>query len=113
MRRLRTSPLAVPMIGVLGGGVGGERVGVIAAGLAAVYPALVMLDSSLRSESLYLPLIALCLLACYRLVDAPRGWGAGLLGLAIGLAALTRSEGAFLPPALAAPGLWLLARGRG
>jgi hypothetical protein len=65
-----------------------------------VYPALWMLDGSLRSESLYLPLVALVLLLAYRLHDKP-GWrSAALLGGAIGLAALTRSEALLLVPLL-------------
>jgi hypothetical protein len=59
-----------------------------------------MLDGSLRSESLYLPLVALVLLLAYRLHDKP-GWrSAALLGGAIGLAALTRSEALLLVPLL-------------
>jgi hypothetical protein len=75
-------------------------VGLIAAALAAVYPALWMLDASLRSESLYLPLVALVLLLAYGLREQP-GWRrAALLGAAIGLAALTRSEALLLVPLL-------------
>jgi hypothetical protein len=72
-------------------------VGLIAAALAAVYPALWMLDASLRSESLYLPLIALVLLLAYDVTGVRR---AALLGGAIGLAALTRSEALLLVPLL-------------
>jgi 4-amino-4-deoxy-L-arabinose transferase-like glycosyltransferase len=90
----------VVLIGLLGRRVGGSGIGLIAAALAAVYPALWMLDGSLRSESLYLPLIALVLLLAYRLRDKP-GWrSAALLGGAIGLAALTRSEALLLVPLL-------------
>jgi 4-amino-4-deoxy-L-arabinose transferase-like glycosyltransferase len=83
---------AIVLIGLLGRRVGGPRIGLAAAAVAAVYPALWMLDSSLRSESLYLPLIALVLLLSYRLLDAPTWSRAALAGLAVGLAALTRSE---------------------
>jgi 4-amino-4-deoxy-L-arabinose transferase-like glycosyltransferase len=88
---------AVVLIGLLGRRVGGPRVGLIAAGLTATYPALWMLDASLRSESLYLPLIALVLLLAYRVVDWRR---AALLGAAVGFAALTRSEALLLVPLL-------------
>jgi 4-amino-4-deoxy-L-arabinose transferase-like glycosyltransferase len=88
--------VAVVLIGLLGRRVGGPRVGLIAAAVAAVYPALWMLDASLRSESLYLPLIAAVLLLAYRVLDAPSWRRAALLGLAVGLAALTRSEALFL-----------------
>jgi 4-amino-4-deoxy-L-arabinose transferase-like glycosyltransferase len=88
---------AVVLIGMLGRRVGGTRVGLIAASLAAAYPALWMLDASLRSESLYLPLIALVLLLAYHVTSWRR---AALLGVAIGLAALTRSEALLLVPLL-------------
>jgi 4-amino-4-deoxy-L-arabinose transferase-like glycosyltransferase len=91
---------AVVLIGLLGRRVSGPRVGLIAAVIGAVYPALWMLDASLRSESLYLPLVALVLLLAYGLRDRP-GWRrAALLGGAIGLAALTRSEALLLVPLL-------------
>src|SRR3954451_18740906 len=83
---------AVVLIGLLGRRVGGARVGLVAAALAAMYPALWMLDGSLRSESLSLPLVTLVLLLAYRLADAPSWRRAALLGVAIGLAALTRGE---------------------
>ena len=70
-----------------------ERVGLIAAGITAVYPLLVVLDGSLRSESLYAPLIALVLLLAYERRPI-------LLGIAIGLATLTRSEALLLLPLL-------------
>lgn len=91
---------AIILIAVLGRRVGGDRIGLLAAALAAVYPALWMLDSSLRSESLYVPLIALGLIAAYRLRDLPSGKRGALLGAAIGFAALTRSEALLLVPLL-------------
>jgi 4-amino-4-deoxy-L-arabinose transferase-like glycosyltransferase len=87
----------VVLIGLLGRRVGGARVGLIAAAVAAVYPALWMLDGSLRSESLYLPLIALVLLLAYDVTGIRR---AALLGAVIGFAALTRSEALLLAPLL-------------
>jgi hypothetical protein len=81
------------LIGMLGRRVAGDRIGLLAGALAAVYPALWMLDASVRSESLYLPLIALILLLAYERRAVP-------LGIAIGLAALTRSEALLLLPLL-------------
>jgi len=101
---------AVALIGLVGRRVGGDRVGLLAAAIASVYPALVMLDFSLRSESLYVPLVALCLLAAYRLADAPAPRRAALLGAAVGLAALTRGEAVLLLALLAVPVLWLVPR---
>jgi 4-amino-4-deoxy-L-arabinose transferase-like glycosyltransferase len=102
---------AVALIGLLARRVAGLRAGIVAAAIAAVYPPLVMLDASLRSESLYAPLIALCLLLAYRLRDQPTARRAAPLGVAIGLAALTRSEALLLIVLLAAPLVWLLPPG--
>jgi 4-amino-4-deoxy-L-arabinose transferase-like glycosyltransferase len=97
---------AVGLIGLLARRVRGERAGLIAAGIAAVYPMLFVLDGSVRSESLYVPLIALMLLLAYRLLQGA-GWGtAAALGAVIGLAALTRSEAIALIPLLALPVAW-------
>jgi 4-amino-4-deoxy-L-arabinose transferase-like glycosyltransferase len=85
--------VAVVLIGMLGRRVGGDGIGLLAAAIAAVYPALWMLDASLRSESLYLPLIALALLLAY---ERRFVW----LGIVLGLAALTRSEAVLLVPLL-------------
>src|SRR4051794_6283400 len=84
---------AVVLIGLLGRRVGGDRIGLLAGAIAAIYPALWMLDASLRSESLYLPLITLALLLAY---DRRFVW----LGIVLGLAALTRSEALLLVPLL-------------
>lgn len=82
----------IPVVGYLGRRVGGQRVGVIAAVLAAVWPTLVVAQSSGESEALFGVLVALMLLAAYRFVERP-GIGEGaLLGLWIGLATLTRSD---------------------
>lgn len=83
-------------VGLLGRRVGGPRLGLAAAALAAVYPAFVALDGSVRSESLYAPLIAFTLVAAYRLRDRPGAGRALALGAIIGLAALTRSEAVLL-----------------
>jgi 4-amino-4-deoxy-L-arabinose transferase-like glycosyltransferase len=86
----------VALLGLLGRRAGGDRTGLAAAAVGAVYPLFVALDGSVRSESLYAPLVALALLAAYRLRDRP-GWRrAASLGAVIGLAALTRSEAVLL-----------------
>jgi hypothetical protein len=97
----------VLVVGLVGRRVLDERTGLIAAGLAAVYPMLVVLDGSGRSESLYVLLVALALLFAYRLRDGG-GWrDAAALGAVIGLAALTRSEAIALLLLLAAPAVLL------
>jgi 4-amino-4-deoxy-L-arabinose transferase-like glycosyltransferase len=94
---------AVVAVGLLGRRVGGQRIGLIAAGLAAVSPLLIARDGSLMSESLYGLLVVLALVAGYRVLDRPVPRSAALMGLLIGLAALTRSEALLFVPFLAVP----------
>ena len=104
--RLLGLPLGVvtiALVGLLGRRAGGERIGLIAAGLCAISPIMVAADGALMSETLYSPLIALVLLAAWRLLERPAAWVAAATGAAIGLAALTRSEGLLLLPLLAWP----------
>src|SRR5437899_5766541 len=82
----------VAVTGFLGRRVGGDRVGFVAAALAAVYPLLIAADGSFRSESLYALLVTATLLAAYRLLDRPTLASAALCGALIALATLTRSE---------------------
>lgn len=95
--------VAIVVIGLIGRRVAGERAGLLAAVLAAVYPTLIGADGSLMSETLYGLLVGLALLVAYRLRDRP-GWAlALLLGALLGLAALTRGEALILLPILALP----------
>lgn len=103
---------AVVLIGLLGRRLAGERVGLIAAALAAVYPQLVMVDGTVITEALYAPLVAAILLLAYRLLDAPSRGRAAALGAAIGLAVLTRSESLLLVALLALPACLLAVRAR-
>jgi 4-amino-4-deoxy-L-arabinose transferase-like glycosyltransferase len=102
----------VGVVGLVGREVNGERTGLIAAGLAAVYPMLVVLDGSGRSESLYVLLLALILLLAYRLARTPRWPTAAALGAVTGLAALTRSESIAYLFLIAAPAVWMARPGR-
>jgi Dolichyl-phosphate-mannose-protein mannosyltransferase len=90
-------------LGVLGRRIGGPRLGLIAAALAAVYPTLVAADGSLMSEALYGLFVALTLIAAHQLDRRPGMGAAALLGALIALAALTRSEALLLLFVLAAP----------
>src|SRR4051794_21929643 len=72
--------------------VAGDTAGLIAGGLAAVYPLLIAADGSFRSEGLYALLIASTLLGAYTLRDRPTRTRAIACGALIGLATLTRSE---------------------
>jgi 4-amino-4-deoxy-L-arabinose transferase-like glycosyltransferase len=97
------STIAVVVVGLVACRVGGARVGLIAAALAAVYPPLWTSDALVMSESLYVLTIALVLLAFYALFERPAYWRAAVCGLAIGAATLTRSEGLLLLPILGIP----------
>jgi len=93
----------ISTIGVLGRRLAGNRAGLMAAGLAALYPVLIAADGALMSESLFGLLVALLLLTAYRLVDAPTIGRAFALGAVAGLAALTRGEALLLLPFVLVP----------
>jgi hypothetical protein len=86
----------IVVVGLVARRLGGERAGLIAAGLAALYPTLISADSAVMSETLLGLLVALSMLAAYRLIDRPGLGRAALLGAVIGLAALTRGEAILL-----------------
>jgi 4-amino-4-deoxy-L-arabinose transferase-like glycosyltransferase len=94
---------AVAAIGILGRRVGGDAVGLVAASLAALYPVLIAADGSLMSESLYGLFVALALILALRLLSGPSLAAAALLGVVVGLATLTRTEGLGLLLVLALP----------
>jgi hypothetical protein len=104
--------VVVAELGLLGRRVGGDRVGLVAAGIAAAYPTLIAADGSLMSETLYGAFVAAALLLAYRLLDRPSTWTAAALGAAIGLSALTRGEGLLFLPLLALPVAWRGGPGR-
>ncbi len=97
---------AVAVVGLTGRKIAGERAGLIGAALAAVYPMLWINDGMLVSESMYVLLIAAILLASYRLWAARTIGNALLLGVAIGLASLTRPEAVLLVPLIGVPFLF-------
>ena len=95
--------LAVAMIGVLGREVGGRRVGLVAAVVAALYPPLWSIDGQLWPEGLFTALVALACWCAYRAHRNP-GWRwAAALGASVALAALTRGEAIALAPLLVVP----------
>jgi 4-amino-4-deoxy-L-arabinose transferase-like glycosyltransferase len=95
--------VAVVAIGLLARRLAGNRAGWIAAGIAAVYPNLWVNDGLIMSETLAALIVALSLLAAYRLIREPKLTTALLLGALCGLAALTRAELLLLVPLLAVP----------
>ncbi len=95
--------LAVVAVGFLARRLGGDRVGLLAAGIAAVYPALWINDGMLQPESLLALLAALVLLAAFRLDAEPSVRRVAVLGGLIGLATLTRPEMLLYAPLLLLP----------
>ncbi len=91
----------VAVVAYVGREAAGDRAGLAAGAVAAGYPTFLAADASLMSETLYGLLVAVTLLLALRLARAPRPREAALLGGAIGLAALTRSEALLLLPLLA------------
>lgn len=114
----------IVVIGLLARRIGGARVGLVAAAIAAVYPNLWMNDGLVMSESISVLVVSLALWAAHRLlavVGAPTALSAAppddggvqvgragrqavsaavVAGLLAGLAALARSELALLTPAV-------------
>lgn len=98
--------VTIVLVGLLGRRAGGERVGLVAAGLCASYPLMVATDGALMSETLYGALIAALLLAAWAVLERPGRGVALLAGALLGLAALTRSEALLLLPVLLWPVAW-------
>jgi hypothetical protein len=101
-----TGTITVAGIGLLGRSLVDARVGLVAAAVAAVYPLLVVADGALLSETLYGPVIVLILGLALALARRPSTRYAALLGAAIGLAALVRSEAVGFIVLLALPLAW-------
>jgi 4-amino-4-deoxy-L-arabinose transferase-like glycosyltransferase len=103
------------LVGRLGTTLVDQRVGLVAAALAAVYPMLIVADGSLMAEPLYLFVVLVLLNALATWRTAAPGWRRpALVGILVGLAALTRGEGLLLLVFVVAPWLvWTLRlRGR-
>jgi 4-amino-4-deoxy-L-arabinose transferase-like glycosyltransferase len=85
----------------------GRRVAVVAGAIAAVFPPLAVLNASLLSEALFLPLTLASVLALIEYRDTRELRWAAVAGLLCGFAVLTRTNG--LPFVLAlALGAWVL-----
>ena len=97
------SGVSVVVMGLLGRRLMSPGVGVVAAAFAAFSPLWVQWGGRLLSESLYLVVIPLLLWVALECVDRPRWSMFGLVGLVIGVAALTRSEAILFVVVLGAP----------
>jgi 4-amino-4-deoxy-L-arabinose transferase-like glycosyltransferase len=104
--RLATALLGAATIAVVGLAarrLAGERAGLIAAGLAAVYPNLWINDINIYSEAMYALTIALVLLASASYAADRSARNAAFVGATVALAALTRAEALLLVAALIVP----------
>jgi len=100
----------VLLVGLLGRELAGERAGLLAAAMAAVYANLWMNDGLLMSETLAALTTAGAVLLAYRLLRRPTLGVALGLGAACGLAALARAELLLLVPLLGVPAAWTACR---
>ena len=96
----------VLLTGLLGRRIGGWRVGLVAAAIAALYPHFIATDGFLMSESLYGLIVGGMLLVAYSFAARPTRLQALAFGALIGLAALTREEALLFVPVLVVPLAW-------
>ena len=93
----------IVVLALLGRRIGGNRLGILVAFGAAIYPNLWINDGMLMSETFFVFFIALGLLCAYRYWEAPSLRRGVILSVVITLAVMTRSEGFLLLPLLVAP----------
>jgi 4-amino-4-deoxy-L-arabinose transferase-like glycosyltransferase len=94
------------LVGLLGRAVGGARVGIGAAVIAAVYPNMWAPDGMLQAETLSMFAATATLLLAYRYWRRPSWRRLALVGLGCGAGALARSELILLIPILVVPLVW-------
>ncbi len=96
----------IGVVGLVGRRIGGTTIGLIAAALAAVMPSFWLNDAWVLAETIAIFAASLVLLAAYRCWDRASWRSAAVLGLAVGLAALSRSELLLLAPLVVLPVAW-------
>ena len=84
--------LLVLLVGLLGRRVGGDTVGLVAAGIAAINPNIWVNDGLVMSETVTMVVVVCALLLAFALWDRPNRFRALALGALCGLAALSRAE---------------------
>lgn len=90
--------VSVALVGLLGRRLVSERVGLIAAGLTAIYAYIWVNDGLVMSETIAITATAALLLLTYRFLTAPTRWNLIWLGVVTGLTVLTRAELAMYVP---------------
>ena len=101
----------VALVALLARRVAGDAVGLLAGGIAAVYPNLWMSDGLLMSETIGSLLTTAILVLAYRVMRGTTNRLLLGLGLLCGLAMLARAELALLAPFIALPAILLGTRG--
>jgi 4-amino-4-deoxy-L-arabinose transferase-like glycosyltransferase len=96
----------VVVVGLTGRYLMGPRAGLVAAGIAALYPNLWINDFLLQVESLAALLVALTILLAYRYWHRPTVVRVGVLGVVIALLSLTRAESLLLYGLVVLPLVW-------
>jgi 4-amino-4-deoxy-L-arabinose transferase-like glycosyltransferase len=99
----------VVFVGLVGRQVAGAATGLVAAALAAFYPNIWAPDGMLQAETAAMFATVVVIWLAYRYWERPSGWRMVVVGAAIGLAALARSELLLLALFIAVP-LALLTR---
>ncbi len=93
----------IGIVGLTGREIAGRRVGLVAAGLAAVYPGMWVPDGSLMAETVAIFTTAAALFFAYRFWHTP-GWSTlAWVGVAAGAGALSRSELILIVPLIVVP----------
>jgi 4-amino-4-deoxy-L-arabinose transferase-like glycosyltransferase len=93
----------IVMTGLAGRAAFGRRVGLIAAGVVAVYPSVWLYERELMSEPLALFLVGTCIWLSYRFHTRPNSWRVFVVGMAIGSLAVVRAEAIMALPFLVFP----------
>ena len=102
---------SVLVAGLVGRRIGGDRLGLLAAGLVAVAPNVWRFDGSLLAETAVVFLVLVAVWLSYRFWDEPTPWRLVAVGAVVGLGGLARAEILLLVPLLVVP-LALLLRDR-
>lgn len=94
---------SIVLVGATARRIAGARAGLVAAGIAALYPNMWVPDGSLMAETMAIFTTALALYWSYRYWEAPSWRRLALVGVAAGAGALSRSELVLLVPLLVVP----------
>jgi 4-amino-4-deoxy-L-arabinose transferase-like glycosyltransferase len=98
--------VTVALTGLLGRVVASPRVGLVAAGIVALSPALIAADGSLMADSLAVALLVATALLAARAADEPTAWRFAALGLVGGLGVLARSDAIVVVTLLVVVAVW-------